>query len=278
MSRSNYTQIENPSQRWFQWSGSTGTLSYYDKEKKENIDVPLPFTFLFLDSLHTVKGFDDNTKLGIYSNEVKDLSKQVLTVKKGKDVLEHGLYKDIKDSIKAGGGKYAQSTYIAYKDANGKLQVGNIMFTGSSLAGGEHKLSKSEVVAVDGWMTFSSKNMGAINKGAVIMTKDERILTKGASKYFAPKFAIVPVSEATDNEAKELDKELAIYLASYFERTQSAVPEVHQEMPNLNGSGSASEQKYEETIAKNKAAVEIHAPVDDVNSGVFTQDDTELPF
>ena len=87
----------------------------------------------------------------------------------------------------------------------------------------------------------------------------------------------MPVSEVTDNEAKELDKELAIYLASYFERTQSAVPEVHEEMPNLNGS-SASEQKYEETIAKNKAAVDLHAPVDDVNSGVFTQDDTELPF
>ena len=278
MSRSNYTQIENPSQRWFQWSGSTGTLSYYDKEKKENIDVPLPFTFLFLDSCHTIKGFDDNTKLGIYSNEVKDLSKQVLTVKKGKDVLEHGLYKEIKDSIRAGGGKYAQSTYIAYKDANGKLQVGNIMFIGSSLAGGEHKLSKSEVVAVDGWMRFSSKNMAAINKGAVVMTKDERILTKGASKYFAPKFAIVPVSEATHKEAELLDEGLQAYLASYFERTQSAVPEVHQEMPNLNDSGSASEQKYEETIAKNKAAVEIHAPVDDVNSGVFTQGEDDLPF
>jgi hypothetical protein len=135
------------------------------------------------------------------------------------------------------------------------------------------------VVAVDGWMTFSSKNMNAINKGAVIMTKDERILTKGASKYFAPKFAIVPVSEATDNEAKELDKELAVYLASYFERTQNAVPEANQEMPNLNGSGSSSEQKFEDNIAKNKAAVDLHAPIDDVNSGVFTQDDIDaLPF
>lgn len=273
MSRSNFTQIENPVQKWFQWSGSTGTLSYYDKEKKENVDVPLPFTFLFLDSCHTIKGFDDGTKLGIYSNEVKDLSKQVLTVKKGKDVMEHGLYKEIKDAIKAGGGKYAQSTYIAYKDESKNLVIGNIMFTGSSLAGGEHKLSKTEVVAVDGWMTFSAKNMAAINKGAVIMTKDERILTKGASKYFAPKFAIVPVSEATDNEAKALDKELAVYLASYFERTQNAVPEATEPKSN-------AEQKWEDKIAENKAAVEIHAPASSEFDEFMgeVQDENNLPF
>ena len=32
----------NPSTRWFEWNGEQGTVSFYDKDLKQTIAVPLP--------------------------------------------------------------------------------------------------------------------------------------------------------------------------------------------------------------------------------------------
>ena len=82
MSRSNPSvNAPNPAARWYEWNGETGTVRYYDKEAKKNIDVPLPFTFLLLDELACVKGWHDPSQSGIYSNEVRDTTKDKLLVK-----------------------------------------------------------------------------------------------------------------------------------------------------------------------------------------------------
>jgi hypothetical protein len=221
-------QIVNPSNKWFKWSGSTGTLSYYDKEKKENVEVATPFTFLLLETYTTIKGFDEAANEGIFANEVKDVTKQVLKVKCGKETIAQGLYKDIKDAVIARGGGYAQSAYVAYKDEDGKLAIGNITFSGSSFGGGTHKPADKNMkdVEVGAWLSFTKSHAADIYKKAIVIEgKDDRVCTQGAVKFYVPKFKLIDVSAETDKEAIELTNELKAYMTEYFKKTQGEIQE-----------------------------------------------------
>ena len=76
MSRSNKSETAvNPAVKFIEWNSEKGCFKYYDKATKKNIDIPLPTKFYVLDILKTIKGFSDSTQNGIWSNEVKNLSK-----------------------------------------------------------------------------------------------------------------------------------------------------------------------------------------------------------
>jgi len=221
-------QITNPSQKWLKWSGSTGSLSYYDKEKKENVEVEMPFTFLLLDTFTTIKGYNEDSKEGIYSNEVKDTTKQVLNVRCGKETVAKGLYQDIKEKVVALGGGYAQSAYIAYKEENGELAIGNITFSGSSFGGGIHKPADKNMkdVEVGGWLAFTKANAANLYKKAVVIQgKDDRICTNGAVKFYAPSFKLVDVAPETDAKAIALTQDLKAYMNEYFKKSASVEEE-----------------------------------------------------
>lgn len=196
MSRSNNTEVRNPATKFIEWGGSEGTLSYYDKEKKENVNVPIPFQFLVLDVLHTIAGFSDADKSGYWSNEVRDLKKEKFAVRTKKGLEEENLYGDLK--CLRDGAKYAQSIYIAMKDANGQLVIANLKLAGSGIGS---------------WIDFRKKT--DIYKVACVLS-DKTSEKKGATKYFAPVFTSTVVSADTNAKANELDGQLQEYLKAYF--------------------------------------------------------------
>ena len=75
MSLSNQSDsLQNPASIFLEWSGSDGSLSYFDKslgEKGTKVNMPLPFTFIPLDMLATISGFNDASGSGIWCNEIK---------------------------------------------------------------------------------------------------------------------------------------------------------------------------------------------------------------
>ncbi len=82
MSISNDRNVNvNPAVKFFQWGGSEGNVKYYDKEKKENVIIDLPFKFIKLDTLSTVTGFSDSDGSGYWSNEVRSLKMEPFVVK-----------------------------------------------------------------------------------------------------------------------------------------------------------------------------------------------------
>ena len=127
MSRSNPHEngLTNPAVRWYEWNGEHGTVRYYDKDAKQNVEVGSDFTFMLLDQLGSVRGWHDASESGIYSNEVKDTRQEVLVVKSFKGgVLAEGIYKDIKDRINTLGGQFVANCYIAFKGTDGGLDIG----------------------------------------------------------------------------------------------------------------------------------------------------------
>jgi hypothetical protein len=221
MSRSNQEEtMVNPAKRWFKWSGKDGCITYYDKELKENVPVKMPFTFLLLDELTTITGFSEAEDKGIYSNEVKFTNSEKLNVRCGKNTLELGLYADIKDAIKAKGGKYSRSCYIVFKDDNGNYEIGNFLMAGSALSGGDHKeKGAKEKKKLDGWMDFMNTNKNVIYKSAVKMDLEPRVCQKGSNEYRIPKFTLVEVSEETNQIATALDADLQAFLSIYLKKS-----------------------------------------------------------
>jgi hypothetical protein len=284
-------QNVNPSTRWFKWAGSTGTVSYYDKEIKEDVEVGLPFTFLLLDVFSTITGFNESAGEKIWSNEVKDLSKDTLTVKSGKEVIARGLYKDIKDTAISKGGGYAQSCYIAFKDEKGSLVIGNFMMKGSSFGGGVHKPADKNMkdIEIGGWMAFCKANKNELYTKAIVLEgKDDRICVNGATKFYAPKFRLKDIDPETDKKAIELTQVLKAYMAEYFKQkdadenllvNQDAVvaAQVEESLKKTFGATTAELTATEQTFLV-KPEVEDKGPLAEMGELPSGDDLQELPF
>lgn len=208
MSRSNPTQNNpNPAERFFEWEGSNGLVRYYDKELKKNIEIGDEFTFILLDELATIKGWNDESDSGIYSNEIRDTRAEPLVVKafKAKQPIAEGLYTAIRDRIVAAGGSFTANLYIAFREDK-KLRLGSLTIKG---------------VAMNAWVDFRKANSKAAYEKA-IQIKGSTAGKKGKIEYKKPNFFIRDLNQQTDEEAKAIDKTLQEYLTGYFARTTTS--------------------------------------------------------
>jgi hypothetical protein len=194
----------NPSSRWFEWTGEKGLIRYYDKEKKENVELGNDFTFILLDQLGKVGGWHDSSDSGIYSNEVKDTRQDTLVVRsfKGGTIAE-GIYREIKDRVNAAGGKFVANLYIAVK-IDGVLKIASLQFSGAAL---------------HAWTEFSKAHRKDLTTKAVRIngfTEGK----KGRIVFRVPIFGVKDIASDTLAHAVELDKQLQDFLSGYLRRTR----------------------------------------------------------
>lgn len=214
MSRSNNEELVSPCQKFFDWDGVNGCFEFFDRTQKTEtvkgvkVSVPLPFRFLVLDKLSTIKGYNKDEKSGYFANEVRDLKTEVMVVRTKKGVAAKGVYAQVIDSKDCRGAKYCQSVYIAYKDGD-KMVICNLGLTGS---------------AVSAWIEFCKGNKIMEGAIAVESATDE---VNGVTHYKKPVFKKIPSTKESEDKAKELDIELQKYLVLYFKKTQQQIADTH---------------------------------------------------
>ncbi len=251
MSRSNPSEEVqvNPCKHWFQWDGGDGKgFKSYDKATKTNNITPLPFRFLVLDRLTTVTGFNEPENIGYYSNEIRNIKSDKLTVRSKNGIEAEGTWEEIKAKLGTKGANFCQSVYVLFFDGKTPT-LGNIKMQGASL---------------ENWFNFCKENNIMEIAIQVKSTKESK---KGKVVYYEPIFEKMDVSEATNNAAIEVDKELQEYLKGYLERNKTTVEPVKHE------AAQATEVKSE--------AVKAESVSDEFkNAGAaFSGDDNEdLPF
>lgn len=231
MSRSNPTEnAVNPATKFIDWSGSEGKFKYYDKEKKENVFIELPFYFLPLDQLSTCKGYDEKAGLGFYSNEIRNTKTDMLTIRNKNGIVMTGLYEVCKEKLSSKGLDYVQSVYVAIKEGKNYV-LANLQLKGSALGP---------------YIEFcKGKKMSEIG----VAVKKANPMKKGATKYFEPVYEILKVSEEANTVAVELDRELQEYLTPYLAKNASAVAtdKIDENQDNgLNKAPQKSSIKMEE--------------------------------
>ncbi len=228
LSNPNANGHPNPSSRWFEWSGQDGVISYYDKEEKKQVFVTLPFTFILMDELSAIKGWHIGSDSGIYSNEVRNISEHVLTVKTfKKEVLAEGLYKEIKERIKFIGAHFTANLYVAFKRDNGVLDIGIIRFKGAALGS---------------WMEFRKNNRYQMYKDKAIRIEGFTEGKKGAITYRMPKFSMTAMASTTIEAAIELDRTLQVYFNGYFSRKQE------QSQPVVTATGTDVDTSFDPDV------------------------------
>lgn len=198
MSLSNQSSTVSPAKHFLRVK--SGSVNYYDKEEQQNIDVPVPLSFIVLDVLATVKGWSDNDQSGYWSNEVRSAGQDAITVRTSKGEKASGIWKDIKGQSAVAGAKFNASVYVAAQGRDG-LEIQNIAFSGASL---------------NAWIDFVNENKGAVRgKNKVVITGflDAK---KGSVKYQVPVFEVADITPEELSEATELDKELQDYFDGYF--------------------------------------------------------------
>lgn len=267
MSRSNPDiKLVSPAKRFFEWNGDEGGFRYYDKEKKEKVKVPLPFTFIVLDSLATVTGFSDVYQSGFWSNEIrkKNIKTDSFTVKNKKGVCCQGIWENIKG--KETGMKFCESVYIAFMDGK-EFTIGNVKMVGAAL---------------NAWINYCSGERNDkgklisdphdIFKGAIIV-KSMKEGKKGKTVYQMPIFEPRALKAETEEEVLKMDGVLQTYLTEYFaqkpEVENITSTETHQE----------NETKIEQGVGDGRSAKEVAKDKQAVKSAAdeFEVED-DLPF
>ena len=195
----------NPATKFIEWKSNDKCFNYYDKEAQKNVEIHLPFKFLVLDELHTIKGWNDASSSNIYSNEVKFISKEVMTVKpfKGNEIAK-GYYKDIKDKVVAAGGHYTKSIYVMLEDGS----LANISLKGSGVQKWGDFTQKTRNRLADEWVTVAKAEDGK----------------KGAVKFSTPSFSFAnSISDEEANMADEAFNILESYLKTYLAKADIEV-------------------------------------------------------
>lgn len=214
MSRSNNTELENPSTRNFTWKGSEGKLVYWDStkgDKGENVEVKIPFKFLVLDELACIRGYSNAMESGFWSNEIRKINEEALKVQTSKGVMAQGLYNkgELISTKNTTGAKYCQAVYIGYFEG-GELKLGKLLLTGAGLGS---------------WFEFRKKNKKIYEVAIAISSFTEG--QEGAVKFKIPTFVTLKVSDETKDKANILDVELQKYFVDYFKtpaKPEEAVP------------------------------------------------------
>lgn len=197
----------NPATKFIEWKSNDKCFNYYDKEAQKNVEIPLPFKFLVLDELHCIKGWNDASSSNIYSNEVKFISKEVMTVKpfKGNEIAK-GYYKDIKEKVVAAGGHYTKCIYVMLEDGS----LANISLKGSGVQKWGDFTQKTRNRLADEWVTVAKAEDGK----------------KGAVKFSTPSFSFAnSISDEEANMADEAFNILESYLKTYLAKAEPAIVE-----------------------------------------------------
>jgi hypothetical protein len=210
---------KNPATKFLNWKSNDQNFSYYDKEKGENVSVHLPFKFLVLKQLQSVKGWSDALSGSIISNEVEFVGTQEINAVcyhknlKGeatKTTIAKGLYSNIKDAVVSAGAKYHKSIYIMLEDGS----LANIQLKGASVKEWGDFFNKNKSRLTDEWVVVESVKAGK----------------KGAVKFWTPEFELHRVLteievEQADTAFDELDAYLQVYLSKSVNNITVVDPE-----------------------------------------------------
>ena len=238
----------NPATRFLEWDSNAKGFKFYDKEKKENVPVKVPFKFLVLKSLHTVKGWHSKSESGIYSNEINNMN-EMLNVKsfKGGHIVS-GIYREIKEKLQ--GGVYFKSIYIMLGDGS----IANIALKGASCAMWGDFTKKTSARLADEWV-------------AVTGAEDQK---NGSVKYSVPVFEFKgSLTEADAIKADQAYDVLSEYFKDYMARKVEEAPSADE---LLEAEETPNKAAHVEPTKKAPATQLIPATQIDDN------DEFELPF
>lgn len=254
-------KAKNPATKFIEFKGDSGNFQYYDKEKEDNIIIPLPIYFVVLDELHTVRGYNKQHKNGVFSNEVSDIKNELMSVRVfNSDIKIVGTWDKIKGEVAIIQGHYSKSVYAGMITKDNPIELVNFQFHGASRAPWfDCKIDKEQ---------FG------------IQIKETVLDDSGPIKFYRPVFSKVNLNDKVRQKAILLDKKLQEYLKTYRKQkeeeiVESGLSEPPESDPVYSDINNEAKDTYSDKTEEEIFA-EMHTPKKDIPN----QDDDidTLPF
>jgi hypothetical protein len=196
---------ETPVKKYWKYKAGSGEFTRWDKEKSTNFTTD-SLTFILLEQCSFISGFYSKSEkgVGIISNFVLNTKEQDLNVKTfdGLEIAK-GKYQEIKDTVKANGGKYTKG-YFIYNLASKEIE--HIAFSGAGL--GDPTTPAKERVKIKNAFKYK------VEKG--VLTKNK------ASKFYYPVWSpILDIGIEEFDIAQAKAKVIDDYIADYFGRAKT---------------------------------------------------------
>lgn len=242
----------SPIKKYVSFSGSTGTFKYWDKDKKENVELET-LEIIVLDTRSSISGFNEGLGAGVSSNMVSNTSKETLKVvsfSNGKpNVLAEGLYQDIKAGMSAYGGKFT-TNIICLADVGDGTELINLQLTGVALGSWIEFVAEHPNDAFYDYAITIGKGVLSVRvkgKNVPVTPKQEKELDAKLAKnprakqpiwYYVLDFNVEDLTDEQSELAVEEDEKLQTYFESVTgvvsEKTTSSNedPEEEEEEPD----------------------------------------------
>jgi hypothetical protein len=229
------TNLTTPATAYWQWSSTEQKFQKWNKEleKREYADQ---LNFVLLNTTYFITGYSDAQKAGIYSNFIKNIKEQKFSVRyfNSSEVIAEGLYSEIKDKIKAVGGKYAQGWFI-YNLDNQKIEHLEVSKSALSVLIASSKktylsTSKDCPFTPDLAQSLDGKKIETRAGNGFRVYLYPTIQKKGGTRYYVPQFENIAISKEVFNQALEKGREVDEYVQKYLS-AKLQVDIVEQELP-----------------------------------------------
>ncbi len=204
MGRSNRKSSKSPIQHYFGWVGFEGSLSFYDKEKKEKVMFPNMNFILLEDDMSSLGGFSDQHNSGIRSNEVRNLQEEEMDVYIGNKKVATGLYADLKNTVH--GAKFVKPLYIALLKKDGTMEYAKLELRGAAFSAWLNFLGGKEEYIKGGKIDPYAEGLGIRVAGKSKMKK------KGKTEYYEPAFELIEINPEQSDEALKMDEVVQEFL------------------------------------------------------------------
>jgi hypothetical protein len=211
-------KLRNPAKKFIEFQSEKKQFTYYDKEKKKDVPIKLPFLFAVLDVTSSITGFNKDSKSGIYSNEIHSSVHEILHVRtfKGNNHVV-GLWKEKKEEIGSLGGDFTNNIYALHvdKDPEGKrvYELVHIRLKRSALGEWVHfkYIDDQHVVGImnefkeekNGAVTYNVPVFKRFNIDADILKEAERVDIEILKPYFAAKKRAATMGDAVEENVVE---------------------------------------------------------------------------
>lgn len=221
----------NPAQFFLKWNNGSGEITYYDKEKKENVILGNNISFLLLDQLSTARGWDQINQCAMIGTEVRNPQFEPITIRIYKDgnsnQIAKGIWKtQLKDQYPV---DYYASLYIV-TIIDEKPVLANLQVKGACLA----NLFEAKLRSVDEfWITFKK---GEMQKNGMAKWFDLNITKTTETPRIVNDVALDYYNELQDYLDQYLEKEEP-KASSNVSNTNSDLKLTNEELNEIFGGG-----------------------------------------
>lgn len=217
------SNLQNPARVWvrFKAGKDQGFFEGYDKDQEEEservVNLGEALNIIPLFEHYGVEGFNNESAKGFYSNEVKDITNDILSVKLGNELFATGRWSEIREKVKSAGGKFANVVYFAFFQRGKKNEILPRI--------GATKLSGASAnVWIKANVRLPEMRLLQVKKGALIKTrtvngKDINL----SSPYYSLEIIKHKKNDDLVEQAFQFAADLKVYFEGYFDQKNQKV-------------------------------------------------------